>query len=118
VIHLGVPWVRWTACAVAILLGLTCSVPPAVADEPPPPTPAATAAPTPVRSAAEARLDALQPSEVAAATTQTPMVEPASSDDRSFFKTKKGAFALVLLAGGLGYMIYSFSNDRVSSPQR
>ena len=26
--------------------------------------------------------------------------------------------SLALLAGGLGYTVYSFSNDRVSSPQR
>ena len=42
----------------------------------------------------------------------------AGTGDKPFFKTTKGAIALVLLAGGLGYTAYSMSNDRVKSPAK
>jgi hypothetical protein len=84
--------------------------------------PAAVAAPAPARplaAAAEAAGAALPQSAV----TQAPKAAPAAtapvvSESKPFFKTTKGVVALVLMAGALGYMGYSFSNDRVSSPQR
>jgi len=36
----------------------------------------------------------------------------------SFFKTKAGVITIVLLTVGLGFTIYSTSNDRVKSPAR
>jgi hypothetical protein len=41
-----------------------------------------------------------------------------TADNGSFFKTKKGAAVLVLLAAGFGYTLYSKSHDRVLSPIR
>lgn len=37
---------------------------------------------------------------------------------KSFFKTPGGMIALVALAVGVGYAIYSTNNDRVKSPAR
>jgi hypothetical protein len=37
---------------------------------------------------------------------------------KSFFRTPAGIIALVALAAGVGYTLYSTSNDRVKSPAR
>jgi hypothetical protein len=37
---------------------------------------------------------------------------------RSFFRTPGGIIALVALAAGVGYTLYSTSNDRVKSPAK
>jgi len=42
----------------------------------------------------------------------------ADAGGTSFFKTKKGAAVIVLLAAGFGYAFYSKSHDRVLSPIR
>ena len=47
---------------------------------------------------------------------QTP--SSGSNSDTSFFKTKKGAAVVVLIAAGFGYALYSKSHDRVKSPIR
>jgi hypothetical protein len=47
-----------------------------------------------------------------------PAGRPAEPTGKPFFKTTKGAIALVLLAGSLGYTFYAFSNDRVKSPAK
>ena len=36
--------------------------------------------------------------------------------DSSFFKSKTGLVALAVLAGGVGYALYSTRNDRITSP--
>lgn len=115
----AVPWVRRTALLLTLAVGIACVAPVALATEQPPaaPVPSATE-PQPLASAAAAKLAGLDTTEAALATTQTAVTEPAPVGGKSFFKTTKGAFALALMAGGLGYMAYSFSNDRVSSPQR
>ena len=41
-----------------------------------------------------------------------------TDSDTGFFKTKKGAAVIVLLAAGFGYGLYSKSHDRVKSPIR
>jgi len=87
------------------------SAPPAGAAEPAPqPSPEPT-----LSASADAALEAMPSATLAAAAQAMP--EPARGpDDTSFFKTGKGVAVLALLAGGLGYTIYSFSHDRVKSP--
>lgn len=99
---------RLLAGALALVLGLTLVAPPAFAAGP---------APRPIADAAAAKVEALP----ATALTQAAQAAPAATTEtggKPFFKTTKGAIALVLLAGGLGYMAYSWSNDRVKSPAR
>ncbi len=101
---------RVLAGALALVLGLTLVAPPAFAAGPSP-------APRPIADAAAAKVEALP----ATALAQAAQAAPAATTEtggKPFFKTTKGAIALVLLAGGLGYMAYSWSNDRVKSPGR
>lgn len=42
----------------------------------------------------------------------------ADLSSRSYFKTRAGVITLVLVAAGVGYALYSTSNDRVKSPAR
>jgi hypothetical protein len=105
---------RLLAGALAMTVGLTLVAPPAFAATPAP-GPLAAAATAKVESApAEALVQAAQ----AAPAVQAAPAAAASTGDKPFLKTTKGVLALALLAGGLGYTVYSFSNDRVSSPQR
>jgi hypothetical protein len=105
---------RLLAGALAMTVGLTFVAPPAFAATPAP-GPLAAAAAAKVESApAEALVQAAQ----AAPAVQAAPAAAASTGDKPFLKTTKGVLALALLAGGLGYTVYSFSNDRVSSPQR
>jgi hypothetical protein len=45
-----------------------------------------------------------------------PAAQQDTGRDRSFFKTKPGIIALVVMAVGTGYAIYSTQNDRIESP--
>lgn len=56
----------------------------------------------------------LEPS-LAATAQQTGRTDLGS---KSFFRTPAGIAALVALAAGVGYALYSTSNDRVKSPAR
>jgi hypothetical protein len=101
---------RLLAGALALVVGLTLAAPPAFAGGPAP-------EPRPIAAAATAKVEAMP----AATLAQAAQAAPAAltdAGDKPFFKTTKGVVALALLAGGLGYTVYSFSNDRVSSPQR
>ena len=93
---------RPLAGALALAIGVTFAAPPP-----------STAAPRPIASAAEAKVAALPTSALAQAAPAS-----TSTSDKSFIKTKKGAIAVVLLAGAIGYTAYSLSNDRVKSPAR
>jgi hypothetical protein len=53
----------------------------------------------------------------AAAVTQDATADTQSAE-RPFFKSRKGAIALILMAGGLGYTLYSKDKDRIHSPIR
>lgn len=46
--------------------------------------------------------------------------QPAPASPGTFFKTKKGALALVLVAAGVGFTVWSINHDRkpVRSPVR
>ena len=96
----------------ALLAGLTFAAPPAIAAEPTA-EPTATPRPTLVETA-EAAVEAMPAATLQAA--QAPPAPTSAPSDPSFFKTGKGVAVLALLGAGLGYTVYSFSNDRVKSP--
>lgn len=105
---------RFLAGALAFIVGLTLVAPPAFAAGP---------APGPIAAAATARVEAMpaetlaQAAPAAPAAQAAPVAAPAQTD-KPFFKTGKGALALALLAGSIGYTFYAFSNDRVKSPAK
>jgi hypothetical protein len=102
---------RPLAAFLAIALCSTVAAPPAAAAGPAPaPAPA-----RPLAAAAEAAGATLPQSAVAQAPAPAPAAVP---DGKPFFKSTKGVLAVVLTAAGLGYMGYSFSNDRVKSPAK
>jgi hypothetical protein len=101
---------RLLAGALALVVGLTLVAPPAFAASPAPD-------PRPIATAATAKVEAMPAATLAQAAQAAPAAV-AETGDKPFFKTTKGAIALVLLAGGLGYMAYSWSNDRVKSPAK
>jgi hypothetical protein len=99
--------------ALALIVGLTLVAPPALAAEA-----AAVADPRPIAAAATALVEAMPVASLAQAAQAPPATAPAETGDKPFLKTGKGALALALLAGSVGYTIYSFSNDRVKSPAK
>jgi hypothetical protein len=103
---------RLLAGALALIVGLTLVAPPAFS---------ATPAPGPIAAAATAKV-AAAPAEALAQAAQAapaaPATVPAETGDKPFLKTTPGVIAVALLAGGLGYMAYSWSNDRVKSPAK
>jgi len=105
---------RIVAGALALLVALAFSAPPAGAAEPRP-EPSPSPEPSTLAGSVDAALEAM-PSATLAAAAQTTQEPPSGPDNPSFFKTGKGVAVLALLAGGLGYTIYSFSHDRVKSP--
>ncbi len=105
---------RLLAGALAIIVGLTLVAPPVFAGAP---------APGPIAAAAAAKVEAipaasLAQSAPAAQAAPAPATAPLETGDKPFFKTAPGVIALALLGGGLGYMAYSWSNDRVKSPAK
>ncbi len=104
---------RLLAGALALVVGLTLVAPPAFAAEPAPGP-----APRPIAAAATATVEAMPAATLAQAAQAAPAAVPAGTGDKPFFKSTTGVIALVLLAGTLGYMGYSMSNDRVKSPAK
>jgi len=106
---------RFLAGPLALVLGLTLGAPPAFAAGP-----ASPASPRPIADAATAKVEALPAATLAQAAQAAPAAPAAAEEtgDKPFFKTTKGAIALVLLGGTLGYMAYSWSDDRVKSPAK
>lgn len=105
-------WVRVVAGALAVIVSAVVATP-AFATEPAPVAPAA----KPLSTAVAAKLAAM-PAPVLKA--QDPAPAAASSEGRGFFRSPKGVAAVVLMAAGLGYTVYSIKNDRdpVKSPIR
>lgn len=105
---------RFLGGIVAFVLCWTVAAPPAAAVEPSPARPLA--------AAAAAAGEALTPTAVAQAPKTAPAAPlattPGIAEGKPFFKTTKGILALALTGGALGYMAYSFSNDRVKSPAK
>ncbi len=104
---------RLLAGALALVVGLTLVAPPAFAAEPAPGP-----APRPIAAAATATVEAMPAASLAQAAQPAPATASASTGDKPFFKTTTGVISLVLLAGTLGYMGYSMSNDRIKSPAK
>jgi hypothetical protein len=107
---------RLLAGLLALILGLTLVAPPAFAAEP-----AAVGSPRPIAAAANAKVAAAPAAVLAQATPANPTAPaaaPAETGGKPFFKSGKGAIALVLMAATIGYMGYSMSNDRVKSPAK
>ena|SRR5437867_340236 len=99
------------AGALVLLMALTLSAPPAAAGE------VKSAPPRPLAAATAAKLATLTPS-ARAFTQETAAARTA--DDRSFFQRPAGVVALVLMAAGVGFALYSINHDRkpVKSPIR
>jgi hypothetical protein len=104
-------YARLLAVSLALIVGLTLVAPPAFAAGP---------APGPIAAAATAKVEAMPATTLAQAASapKAATAAPADTGSKPFFKTTQGAIALVLLAGTLGYMGYSMSNDRVKSPAK
>jgi hypothetical protein len=104
---------RFFAGALAVVVGLTLAGPPAFAAGP-------AAPPRPIAAAADARVAGAPTRALAQATPASgkPAAAPADAGGKPFFKSTKGAIALALMAGALGYMTYSFSHDRIKSPAK
>lgn len=105
---------RLLAGALALVVGLTVVAPPAFAAGPVPD-------PRPITAAAAAKVEAAPAealAQAAPAVQAAPTAIPAEVGNKPFLKTTTGVIAISLLAGGLGYMAYSWSNDRVKSPAK
>jgi hypothetical protein len=87
-----------------VFVGMTLAVPALAAE----------AAPRPLSQAAAAKVAALPLAALAQTPDAAPVIAPAG--DRPFLKTPKGRIAVALLAGAVGYTLYSFGHDRVQSP--
>jgi hypothetical protein len=109
------PWVRAVATLLTVSTALVLTAGPAAAGESP--RPAATGVKLSLAAAAQARAAVVVP---AASAYAQAAAAPATSSSRSFFRTPTGVAALVLMAVGGGYTLYSVSHDRkpVKSPIR
>jgi hypothetical protein len=105
--------VKPLAGILALVMAVTFTAPALAADQPPAPDKAPTT--QPLSAAVTAKLESMPVP--AAAVTQEPAAD-AQTSGKSFFKTRAGAVALVLMAGGLGYTLYSKDKDRIHSPIR
>lgn len=104
------PWARVVAVVLALLLGPGLAIPPALAAEAP------AAKPSTLAASAEVKVAALDTS-AAVAPVQAPAA-PGEAPSKSFFKTGKGAAALVLMIGIAGYTVYSRADKAIHSPAR
>jgi len=112
---------RLLAGALALVLGSTLVAPPAFAAGSP-----NAVSPHPIATAANARVAAMtaealaQTAQAPPAGKNAPAAAPVGAGKKPFFKTTTGAIALALLAGGIGYTIYSAVDSRkaVKSPVR
>jgi hypothetical protein len=105
-------WTNAASCVVSASLALAAISPLAAAE---PARPTATAAKPTLAAAALAKAAALEPRALAA--PQTTGVT-GTEEARSFFGSARGRIALVLLAAGIGWTVYSHSHDRIKSPIR
>jgi hypothetical protein len=85
------------------------------------PVAAAEARPSPKPATIKASVEKIAASDFAAVPApRSKAIRTQSSpmNDRSFFKTKPGVIALVVMAAGVGYAVYSVKNDRITSPAK
>ena len=102
--------VKPLAGILALVMAMTFTAPAFAAEEI-----AAKAASQPLSAAVTAKLNSM-PVPAAAVTQETPA--DTQSAGKPFFKSRKGAIALLLMAGGVGYTLYSKDKDRIHSPIR
>jgi hypothetical protein len=107
-------WARPIAALLALTLVLSVSAPVAAAE----PEAKSSAAVQPSLRAAATATVAAKPLPVRASVQATPAA--AASGDKGFFGTPAGKIALVVMAAGTGYMVYSAfkDNDPVKSVWR
>jgi hypothetical protein len=96
-----------TARALLLVLGLTVGPATAGAEE------FSSRAPGSLRAAVAARISASDLRRAVASEATPPATQ---APHKPFFKTGRGIAAAVLMAGGLGWLVYSQSHDRVKSP--
>lgn len=108
------PWWMTAVCwALSGVMVVATGIAPASAEEPSAP-PTTQTRPTLV-AAAHALVAVTEAS--ALQTTQAPP-SGGAEEPRSFLGSNRGRIALVLLAAGVGWTIYSNSHDRITSPIR
>jgi hypothetical protein len=95
------------AGAVALAVSVLCLAPPCRAADDPAPA-----------GAVGHSIAALSPATLARLAQQPPPEAAGTSDNASFFKSKRGVAVLVLIGAGFGYTLYSKSHDRVLSAVR
>lgn len=109
-------WARCVAAFAALALASTFGAPCSAAEAKP-----GTAAGTPAkRTLSEAAAARVAGTALPARFEQDPSAAQAGGAPRSFFRTPTGVAAIVLMAVGSGYALYSVSNDQkpVKSPIR
>lgn len=106
-------WTKTVAGALSVLLALAVGAAPLAAAEPsvPPKAPAR-------RTLAAAALASAEAREARAFQAPQGTPQAGTEEPRSFFGSTRGRIALVLLAAGVGWTIYSHSHDRIKSPIR
>jgi hypothetical protein len=104
--------VKAVAWGLLASLAVAAGVSPAAASDPASPP---AAAPPTLTAAALAKAAALETRAIAAAQEASPR---GSEETRSFLGSPRGKIALVLLAGGIAWTVYSNSHDRIKSPIR
>jgi hypothetical protein len=99
---------------------LTFSAPPCDANDSPQASTPKTSDKRSLSASAAAHVAALDPSPRALAQDPTAAAAATSSDSRSFFKTRTGIAAIVLMVAGAAYVGYSIpkDNEKVHSPIR
>lgn len=100
---------RWTAAAVVVVVGLAVCAPPVLADTRP-----ATPRHTSLTALSPASLNVLR------SATGVRTAQATAPSDENFFKTKRGAAVLALMAAGVAFTVWSARHDRepVKSPIR
>ena len=120
----AVPRVVVFALSVALVPLPVAARAPTTPSAPDQPKPAAVAVETikppqqqPLRAAIE-KIDAreLQPAPARPAARRSAQSTVVSKDSPAFFKSGTGIVVLAAIAAGVGYALYSVSNDRINSP--
>ena len=107
------PWTRTAIAALALTLGAGVVAPPAWAGDS---SPRATQA-TPIANAA-AKIGAMDASKGLRAAQAPATAAGTTTESRPFFKSPKGAIAIVMMAGVMAYTIHSRTCCAIQSPGR
>ena len=110
-------WARGAAALLALVTVLTFGAPPSDAGETPQATPKASEKRS-LSASAAAHVEAMAPPPRALA--QDPTAPATTGDSRSFFRSRTGIAAIVLMVAGAAYVAVSIPNDneKVHSPIR